>query len=126
MLVVLRLWESEDEDFMLTPSGGSESSMRTQAPAPDLKSALVYAFPKPHLIGSICHPPCYQCGDRGDGRHNPETTDAKGNELPNVAFLILAEATKDQWREHIRQCGGGEVPKHELRERLWYYFVSTD
>jgi hypothetical protein len=34
MLVVLRLWEFEDEDFMLTPSGGSESSMRTQAPAP--------------------------------------------------------------------------------------------
>lgn len=108
---------------MSTPSGRRANLINGEAMAPDLESALVYAFKRPHRIGSICRPPCIQCGS---GNGGCETTDEHGNDLDPVAFYIMAEASKGQWREHIRQCGGGEVSKRQLRIRQYYYFVTTD
>jgi hypothetical protein len=121
MLVVLRLWESEDENFMLTPSGGSESSMRTQAPAPDLKNALVYGFETPHKIGSICGYPCPQCGDIGNGHW--VVTNALGEEIPASPLMILAEATQEQWEQCVIAEGGLQSSPATLS---YFYFVSTD
>ncbi len=74
---------------------------------------MVWAFKKPHRVGSVCRTPCQQCGP-GDWTITHGTN---GEDLPSdIPFYIVAPATEEQW---LADGGAGRGWQH-------FYFVTTD
>jgi hypothetical protein len=88
---------------------------------------LVFRLPAPHRVNTICGFPCQQCGETGG---ELRITGTKGDRLPNTPFLIIAEASKEDWAQNIEANGGptGEqmLRKLEGKSQGYFYFVRAD
>ncbi len=79
----------------------------------------IFAFDRPHEIGTVCRFPCPQCGI-----HREMQISGIGyKKLPPTPLAILAEATADQWRRHVLARGGAGKIQPGIS---YYYFVRAD
>lgn len=91
---------------------------------PVLKYISTFSFTNRHVVGSICAPPCSQCGETTGnmGACWGEDCDALVNPAP--ALLIVAEATRE---EYVLFCANFSTHgRDRLGDGPFYYFVRTD
>jgi hypothetical protein len=77
---------------------------------------LIYGFQSPHRVGSVCCPPCAQCGEKLGQLTG--MSDCDGNRLRAQPLYILRDAT---FEEYAAQHGSAPAIRN-----LHYYVVSTD
>jgi len=83
---------------------------------PEIDNPLVWGFPRPHRVGSVCAEPCEQCGGP------TKMVDPFGNFMPDSPLYILGEATvEDHIASNRRRGGNGQSLNSG-----YHYFVSTD
>ncbi len=83
---------------------------------------FVFVFDMPHKIGSVCLPPCPQCGETPGNLGDISDMDANiTQEIP--ALAILREATREEYFAFCAERGSGRGrPKPEG----FYYVVTMD
>ncbi len=83
---------------------------------------LIIAFDHPHRIGTICCPPCRQCGEE-EGRLGDFYL-TEGDPIPSQPMLILGLA---DYSDYVNQCKESKTPLPILpRGSGWFYYVSVD
>ncbi len=83
---------------------------------------MIMSFDMPHTVGSICAPPCKQCGEFGT-EVGYVTQEDPSIHLPPQPMYILRKATYQEWRDWCIQTGA----KGTFGDQYEYYYeVSTD
>ena len=90
-------------------------------PRLDPEPPLVFGFGRPHRPGSICGNPCEQCG--GKTMVTLAATKLEGRQVP--AFLIVREATHQEYVDSVLARGGKKFQLTKPGER-YFYVVETD
>ena|ERR1043166_1436517 len=84
---------------------------------------LVWCFPGPHPIGSVCVAPCKHCGETPK---RLTTSYVGGQPVERRPLFILAPATREQWQACVKR-DFDYVPAINPRDGpTHFYFVHTD
>ena len=82
-------------------------------------STQIWRFNMPHRIGSICGFPCDQC----EGATQLSGID--GEVLPNTPFVILREATVQEWIADCIKNGSKWAAEMKAPPKWGYYYEVT-
>ncbi len=84
---------------------------------------LVIAFDHPHRIGSVCLPPCKQCGESPGNTGDICGADAMPITEDIPALAILREATRAEYEAFCDETG---AVKPYAPLDCFYYIVTAD
>lgn len=85
-----------------------------------MQPPIIIAFEHPHEVGSVCCPPCQQCGEFEGYLGHMMGDD--GSAVPIPAMKIVRQADYHEWLE----CAKRNNAKHLHNYLTYFYEVQMD